>query len=354
MALLNVHLNDPGDHGHLGFHPECLICRQQRLVRSFSSERVLARRARAVLASGVLALSAAAPAVALAGDPDRQQEGVVAPSQPDVEAPGGTDGVAEDPGFDPGGDTTLPVEAPLPGATEETAAPEDAYGDGDDDADGEDNATEDQSADDVVLEQEPLEDPGVLLVPGDEAEPTAPPTADGSPAEVPTAPSVDVPPAAPAPPAAIHDACDSSAAQRVAAPKHLSFGARPASAAQPSGIAPARETSPSGGSPVPSASNDSLGTQDSVLLADAGQDAQPAVPESGESLTEQGALLRSGRIHVVKPGESLWSIATDLLGARASAARIALEVGRLWKLNKNQIGTGDPDVLPVGAELRLR
>ena len=55
----------------------------------------------------------------------------------------------------------------------------------------------------------------------------------------------------------------------------------------------------------------------------------------------------------VSPGESLWSIARTLLGSDASPAQIAREVNRLWELNKDRIGTGDPDLLKVGTRLTL-
>ncbi len=57
---------------------------------------------------------------------------------------------------------------------------------------------------------------------------------------------------------------------------------------------------------------------------------------------------------MVQRGESLWSIASDLLGHQASPARIAREVNRLWKLNSSRIGTGTPDLLMVGTRLTLR
>jgi len=60
------------------------------------------------------------------------------------------------------------------------------------------------------------------------------------------------------------------------------------------------------------------------------------------------------RFHVVQPGESLWSIAKKLLGPTATTAQLAREVDRLWELNKDRIGTGSPDLLIVGAKLRLR
>ena len=69
---------------------------------------------------------------------------------------------------------------------------------------------------------------------------------------------------------------------------------------------------------------------------------------------EGGSSLPGARPYVVQPGDSLWSIAKRLLGADASPARIAGEVNRLWSLNEGRIGTGDPDLLMVGTELRLR
>ncbi|HLH64152.1 MAG TPA: LysM domain-containing protein [Solirubrobacteraceae bacterium] len=63
---------------------------------------------------------------------------------------------------------------------------------------------------------------------------------------------------------------------------------------------------------------------------------------------------RGDRTHVVEPGESLWSIASDLLGRDASPAAIAREVHHLWQLNKERIGTGDPNLLMVGTRLVLR
>jgi nucleoid-associated protein YgaU len=60
------------------------------------------------------------------------------------------------------------------------------------------------------------------------------------------------------------------------------------------------------------------------------------------------------RFHTVRRGESLWSIASDLLGEGASVSSVAREVSRLWELNDNRIGTGSPDVLFAGTRLRLR
>ena len=56
----------------------------------------------------------------------------------------------------------------------------------------------------------------------------------------------------------------------------------------------------------------------------------------------------------VRRGESLWSIASDLAGDGASPAQIARVVNRLWELNSERIGTGNPDLLMVGTRLTLR
>jgi nucleoid-associated protein YgaU len=56
----------------------------------------------------------------------------------------------------------------------------------------------------------------------------------------------------------------------------------------------------------------------------------------------------------VVPGDSLWSIARRILGSEASNSQLADQVTRLWVLNDQRIGTGDPDLLHVGTLLRLR
>jgi nucleoid-associated protein YgaU len=62
----------------------------------------------------------------------------------------------------------------------------------------------------------------------------------------------------------------------------------------------------------------------------------------------------TGPSYTVRPGDSLWSVARRLIGGSASAGQIAREVNRLWELNSERIGTGDPNMLHVGTVLRLR
>jgi hypothetical protein len=77
------------------------------------------------------------------------------------------------------------------------------------------------------------------------------------------------------------------------------------------------------------------------------------VPAAPAAQPDRPGALVGRRSHVVVGGECLWSIATALLPPGASATEIAEEVHRLWQLNSARIGTGDPNMLPVGIDLLL-
>lgn len=77
------------------------------------------------------------------------------------------------------------------------------------------------------------------------------------------------------------------------------------------------------------------------------------VPPAPAPQPDRPGSLVGRRSHVVVGGECLWSIAAAHLPPGASASEIAEEVHRLWQLNSARIGTGDPNVLPVGVRLRL-
>jgi hypothetical protein len=73
----------------------------------------------------------------------------------------------------------------------------------------------------------------------------------------------------------------------------------------------------------------------------------PAVAEAQS--TAKGGAERSV---VVAPGDSLWSISSELLGPGATEQQIAKSVGRIYALNRNQIGP-DPDLIITGQKLSV-
>jgi nucleoid-associated protein YgaU len=54
----------------------------------------------------------------------------------------------------------------------------------------------------------------------------------------------------------------------------------------------------------------------------------------------------------VRSGDTLWSVAAQLLGSDATNKEIAAEVRRLYRLNADVLES--PDVIVPGDELRLR
>lgn len=61
--------------------------------------------------------------------------------------------------------------------------------------------------------------------------------------------------------------------------------------------------------------------------------------------------VATGALHVVQPGDSLWSIATDLLAPGTSNHDIGALVARLYSTNQALIGN-DPDLIQPGHRLR--
>jgi nucleoid-associated protein YgaU len=57
--------------------------------------------------------------------------------------------------------------------------------------------------------------------------------------------------------------------------------------------------------------------------------------------------------YTVRPGDSLWRIAERHLGHRATTTATAQEVARLWEINQQRIGTGNPDLIFPGQTLRV-
>jgi LysM domain len=334
MTSLRAHLRESDDHGRLPFHPECPRCRE-RLIGVLPDDAIVSRRMQALVAAGVLALSSGTPTTVLAAEPDEEQEGVAAP-----EGVAGDLVVSAD--FDPGGGSTELSFEPAP-APQANAAPD---------------AVEDVDAGPV--EPEPATDVEVPVVD----------LGDGSGTPVTAAP----PPAPPAAPAPAPASVPAAEAPTPAEPVRESRAKR-RERERPRRAAPAPRAEPvSAAAPVTytttTAEPDTTTTvepdttttvepdttttvePDTTTIVEPAQ-TQPA--PSPQPVAPRGRPARRGdRFHVVRPGESLWSIARDLQGRDASVAAVSREVNRLWELNKRRIGTGDPDLLIAGTRLTLR
>jgi hypothetical protein len=247
------------------------------------------RRVLALALCSMLVIGSVFPGIALAREADSEGEG----TSPSIELP-------EPPDFDPGGEETGLEEVPATG--------------GDDEG--------------VAVEIEPEVD---IEVPPP-AEVTS--AAAEAPAEAPPPPPVVVPEAATSTPEPqpVQEAASEPASpepvanQSITAPKQTP-AVRPSaseSAAQPEEAPPpAEQEAPPSPQPVA---------------------APPA--DTGRNLAGRGS-------YVVRPGDCLWHIAAGLLPGGAGDTQIAQEVQRIWRLNEDRIGTGDPNLLLVGTELML-
>ena len=76
----------------------------------------------------------------------------------------------------------------------------------------------------------------------------------------------------------------------------------------------------------------------------------PPPPRPGQAPAVPTA---SGWMYIVRPNDSLWTIAELMLGKRATDAQTARLVDRIWHLNAKRIGTGDPSLIMPGQRLLL-
>jgi len=334
MQSLTAHFREAESHDRLPFHPSCPICRQTRLSGTIPAGGIVSPRTQAVLAAGLLALPAVAPAAsAFAAEQDQQQEGTApvadsAPSDP-----------AGNPDFDPGGETTDLPEAVA--AAPQTQAPADV---GDDDAGPVEEAP-------AINPDEPVVDPGdgsgapLAQQPGSPEGATPPDTSASAPTPPPT-PS-DTTSGAPPVPTAIPDA---------PAPATTPPAAQAPQAGERADRSPRRKRA----RPARPVSGEHRAAP-TVAVAGAPAVAVAAAPPTSTRVVAAAVTAVRGdrakpgdRTHVVLAGESLWAIASDVLGPEATPAEVAREVHRLWQLNRDRIGTGDPDLVMAGTELVLR
>ena len=295
---------------------------------------IASSRTRALIAAGLLAVSAAAPAaIAAAPEPDSEHDGSAPAAQESSADP------AISPTYDPGGNASaLPDTAPAPQA-HRPAAP----------ADDDDGVPVDQPSstdvDDPVVDSG--DGAGAAYDRGATGQTSSAAPVTAGPGTSAPAQSASDPGAAPA------TAGDAPAAAAAPAPPlpapHRGTGARRIPTARSQPPRPPRRAALPGTATRPATA--------SLSTAISGPVAAPRRTATAPTAPRRAAGRRArpgDRIHIVLAGESLWAIATDLLGRDAAPAEVAREVERLWRLNRARIGTGNPDLLFTGTTLVLR
>jgi hypothetical protein len=336
------HLPQSESHRGLTFHPSCPVCRLERLRGSLVGDLQVGQRGKAGLLAATLAVSSLGlPAAALA---QRNPARPPAASVPD----GGRDRVDRNDRTQPH-NPAAEDDAPIGGENLIEPDPDDGR----------------EEPEPTPLSELAPEQPGeeIDVAPEAAPQPETAPAPVAPPVTVTPAPQPVPPPPTPLPAPPLQPTTPPPAGELVERPgaetagdntRQVLIGVQP----NPRAV---REQSQS-----------SLGTAPNPPAAP--PDEQPAGPGSAPvPATEPAAAVSSGPATVpasrspsappgeiepdaytVRPGESLWSIARRLLGPNASAARVAREVNRLWQINRERIGTGDPNLLMVGTKLRLR
>jgi LysM domain-containing protein len=313
LSSLSEHLATIEGHARLRFRGDCPLCRAERLNGSVAPAPLVSRRAQAGLAAAVLmASSAGAPAVAVAQkEPDVEHEG----QAPDAVVPGDVGGdQAIDPEFDPGGALSPDVG----GQTDDGAVSDEG------------EAVEGDVVIDPVALEEQREDA------------IGPTTGDPSPNHDDRRG-----------PAAQPD--DPQGAPPVETPARQDRGAvsaPPAHLVEPGSRADNRNRSAEYWIVADRREPDPPSTAPSSAMPAAATPPVVVTPASADSAAAQPS--RRATRHVVQPGETLWSIARELLGPRATVAAIAREVQRIWDLNADAIASGDPSLIVPGQVLVLR
>lgn len=306
MASLTAHLLDLDRHAAMGFRPDCPVCRAERLSGRLTQRSVVSTRIQAGVLAGVISLSASTlPAVAVAKPP-----------------PGGMSGSESE------GDST------------------DA-GTGDDTAANPDDPDSSAPSLDPPAGGDPASGPSGADAAAVPAPPPATPQPDGTVDDSVPPPAL---PSGPPPPqeesgAQTPDPGPSTPSKR----KHRGDRGGKAGGGDPHrGGGGQPETAPSSVPTLPSTTQREVAQATSPTPSagsSSGDRSDRARSEGHSSRTEDG-------VHVVRRGESLWTIAADRLGRVAGNAAIAREVNRLWSLNADRIASGKPDLIMPGDRLR--
>jgi nucleoid-associated protein YgaU len=339
MSSLQAHLEQ---HellvGALAFRRDCPICRAERVQGQLPSATLVPRRACAAVTAAVLATSAVAPGIAAATD----GQGVAAlapesPPPPQVSEVG------------VGGGAVAPASGGSSAHDEPSA---DAAEPSDRGARPDPRAGEPESGAATPAHDQP-----------DDPSPTADPETGGSTGsgnESPVEPSASPPPVheAPAtePDMSGHGTPEPSATPTPAtsetAPAPLPPNAREGTAPERSSTEPT--SAPSAGTRRSAASDRPAPTEDGRSSSRRGTRRVQRNPVRATRTTDVVDVAPGEPTsYTVRPGDSLWRIAERHLGPRATTTATAQEVARLWEINQQRIGTGNPDLIFPGQALRV-
>ncbi len=360
MSSLQAHLERHDlAAGGLVFRRDCPLCRAERVQGRLPSTSVIPPRTRAAIAAAVLGAATVAPGAAIAAD----GQGVAVPAPPSPPPPQVTDGGVGDGGAAPvdgdhdaergseeagsrgtdrpsrAGDREQSTDAGSdtggrPGGAREGSAP--SAGPTDDAPAGSDGPETSQPGppEDAGRDSAPA---GRADAPEDSDAATPAPAGDDGHADHGSGAPTPVPPAAPA-------SGGAGAARPSARPpeQHASGSGRGASVASDGAGRSARPAAFDAGRGADRAGRPER--DGGVLLADARAAGTRAAERDP---TEEPTTYR------VRSGDSLWRIAGHRLGSGATATATAQEVTRLWELNRERIGTGNPDLIFPGQTLRM-
>lgn len=271
------------------------------------------KRALAIVSIVALLTGSLAPTWALAAEADSEGEGSAPPG-------------LEDPSFEPGGEETALEGLP------------------DSEAEGSEGDGEEPPVEPEPIEQPEFTEPAPAPVATAELSPPAP------------APEVPLPPPDESTPPPSYEPAQSAPSYE-AAPQPPPEPMENDAIVAPPGAAEDPPSAPHPAAPQPPAASPEAVTEAPPPEASS-QESEPLVPAPVATPpdTNSSSLGRPvpGRFsYSVRPGDCLWAIAEALLPSGASNAEIAAEVERLWRLNEDRIGTGDPNLVLVGTVLRL-
>ncbi|MDQ2897851.1 MAG: LysM domain-containing protein [Actinomycetota bacterium] len=88
-----------------------------------------------------------------------------------------------------------------------------------------------------------------------------------------------------------------------------------------------------------------------VTVVDRGAPLTRSVPRRPATAAVSSHASASSSSVMVKPGDSLWSIARSLVPAGANDAEIEHRLVELWTRNARRIGTNDPNLIFSGQRL---